>query len=150
MSCLLPVARPHRAVRRGFTLVELLVSLVVVGVLAATASTFAGHSKQDAIRVSLVSDLRHLGYAQEGYYAAAGTYAMSGQRAEATTAGAVVTRMSLLPMYTPSAGNTIDITNGTGQRFQATARNSALPFTTFCSVHFGVNQTNRVTCFNFE
>jgi prepilin-type N-terminal cleavage/methylation domain-containing protein len=60
---------------RGFTLVELLVVIVVIGILATVAVVKFGQARDEAFRSVLVSDLRNLVVSQEVYFASHGTYA---------------------------------------------------------------------------
>jgi type II secretion system protein G len=60
--------------RRGFTLVELLVVVVVIGVLAAIAIPKFQNSKGKANAASLKSDLRNIATAQEAYFYENSTY----------------------------------------------------------------------------
>ena len=58
----------NRARTSGFTLVELMVVVVVLGVLVAIAIPKFSNTKAKAIDASMKSDLRNLASAQEGYY----------------------------------------------------------------------------------
>lgn len=60
--------------RRGFTLVELLIVVVIIGVLAAIAIPKFQDTKGKANATSLRSDLRNMATAQEAYYYENGTY----------------------------------------------------------------------------
>jgi prepilin-type N-terminal cleavage/methylation domain-containing protein len=63
----------HR--RQGFTLIELLVVIVIIGILAAMASSFFWRSKEQAFKATLQSDLRVLAAHQENYFATNFQYA---------------------------------------------------------------------------
>ena len=58
----------NRARNSGFTLVELMVVVVVLGVLVAIAIPKFSNTNAKAIDASMKSDLRNLASAQEGYY----------------------------------------------------------------------------------
>ncbi|HKK07472.1 MAG TPA: prepilin-type N-terminal cleavage/methylation domain-containing protein [Gemmatimonadota bacterium] len=53
----------------GFTLIEMMVVLVVIGILAAIAIVSFGSSTQKAQITAMKSDLRNLVSAEQGYYA---------------------------------------------------------------------------------
>jgi type IV pilus assembly protein PilA len=54
--------------RAGFTLVELLVVIVILGILATLAVPRYAASREEAFRAAAVSDLRNLSNAQELYW----------------------------------------------------------------------------------
>lgn len=56
------------SVRRGFTLVELLIAVVVVGLLAAMTIPRLGASKDRAFRATMKSDLRSLSTSQASHF----------------------------------------------------------------------------------
>ena len=58
----------------GFTLVEVLVVLVIVGLLAAVGFPALWEQRASARRVTLQADVRNVGLLAEAYYAEAGTY----------------------------------------------------------------------------
>lgn len=67
------VSRP--VARDGFTLVELLVVVAVIGILAAIALPRLGASRQKASRAAGLADLHHIATAQEGFFADSNRYA---------------------------------------------------------------------------
>lgn len=61
--------------RQGFTLVELLLVVVVVGILTATAVPKLSGAKSSAYVATMRSDLKNLVVSAESHYADNGTYA---------------------------------------------------------------------------
>lgn len=60
--------------RAGFTIIELLVVMVVIGLLAAIAAPKFTGTKQKGTRATGISDLRNLATAQESYFSDNGVY----------------------------------------------------------------------------
>ena len=60
--------------RTGFTLVELLVVIVVIGMLASIAIPKFANSKQKTALAAMKSDLRNLVTAEQAYFSDWGTY----------------------------------------------------------------------------
>lgn len=79
----------------GFTLIELLLVVVIIGILAAIATSQYATVKERARVSGMISDLRNLSSAQEGYLESTNSYASS-----ATI---------LAPMFVPTPGNTLTI-----------------------------------------
>ncbi len=61
--------------RRAFTMVELLIVIVILGVLAAIASPRFATTRRKAFVAGMVADLRTIVSAAESHYAQDGTYA---------------------------------------------------------------------------
>ena len=123
--------------RRGFTIIELLVVVSIIGILATIALPKFSATKQRASMASMVSDLRNLVAAQEGFFSAHHDYAGSlGAMEVGGTGGAGVI------VFTPSPNNSINLeyrngANGVG--WVATAKNSAVidPQIDECGVFMG-------------
>ncbi len=111
----------------GFTLVEMLVVMVVLGILATLAIPRLQYTKERAYRTSMLSDLKNLVALQEGYFSAANDYAggiTSGPELVAKGAGGRIS-------FIPSSGNAIKMTrhNPAGARgsgWTATAKNPSV------------------------
>ena len=88
--------------RKGFTLIELLIVVVVIGVLAAIAIPKFANTKEKAVKASLLSDLKNLAAAQEGFYADSSAYA--------TTYGTTIATGQL--QFSVSQRNTLVIDGG--------------------------------------
>jgi len=97
----------HVRSRCGFTIVELLAVMVIIGVLAGVAIIKFGDSKRRAHLAVMKSDLRNLGLIAETKFSAENSYA-----------GVVPPR--------GSAGITLTF-EGTATSWSATARHQALP-----------------------
>lgn len=61
--------------RRGFTIVELLTTVAILGLLASMALLKTSQSRERAYRASMMVDLRTLVSAQEGFFSANRVYA---------------------------------------------------------------------------
>lgn len=109
----------HRRSRRGFTLVELLLVVVIIGALASIAIPKYNRIRERAARGLLMSDLRNLASAQETYLFERHTY----------TAAADSLR------YTPSSGVTVTIVEADAGGWAATAARTG--FGAKCVVHHG-------------
>lgn len=100
--------------RGAFTLIELVVVILIIGVLAAIAIPKFGASKDKAYVASMTSDLRNLVTAQESYFNDNnGRYAL-------TTA-------ALGTSYRPSTGVTVTVGDVTTTGWTATAVHAISP-----------------------
>lgn len=116
---------PHRSQmtrRKGFTLLELLIVVVIIGILAAIAIPKFSTSKEKAVIVTMKSDLRNLVVSQEAYLADTQTYYNGPLPAAALS-------------YNPSPGVTIMLSNVTVVGWAATA--TAVGTTWTCGVFVG-------------
>lgn len=111
---------------KGFTLVELLVVLVVIGILAGTALPRLSTARDQAFETTLQSDLRNLQSAQEQYYAAH----------QYTYGDAEALQGTAPPLWTESPGVTLTLTGVTSRGWAASAVHLRLPATT-CRLHVG-------------
>ena len=112
----------HR--RRGFTIVELLTVLVIIGLLASIALPKLASTRERAHVASMVSDLRNLMALQEAFYADVNDYA--GAIGAVMTMG---TGGSGTLMFTPSPGNIVTLLyrgGASGPGWAATATNPAV------------------------
>jgi prepilin-type N-terminal cleavage/methylation domain-containing protein len=86
---------------RGFTIIEILIVTVILGILAAVAIPKFFNSKEKAYLASMKSDLRNLVTAQEAYFLEEDTY----------YDGAVPSAQFA---YNPSSGVSVTLSNVTG------------------------------------
>ena len=61
--------------RKGFSLIELLIVVVIIGILAAIAIPKFANTKEKAYIAQMKSDLKNLASAQESYFSDKNTYA---------------------------------------------------------------------------
>ncbi len=104
--------------RKGFTLTELLIVVVIIGILAAIAIPKFSNTKEKAYVAAMKSDLRNLVTAEESYFADTDLY------------GSVA---NLVNYYSASAGVTIVATATGGISYNATATHSGTTQT--CAIY---------------
>jgi prepilin-type N-terminal cleavage/methylation domain-containing protein len=104
----------------GFTLVELLIVVVIIGILAVIAIPKFSNTKGKAFSAAMKSDLRNMATAQESYFYSNDIY---------TTNPASLN-------FTPSAGVAITIPEATSKGWSGTATNP-LAAGTKCALYFG-------------
>jgi prepilin-type N-terminal cleavage/methylation domain-containing protein len=110
----------HRSGRRGFTLVELLVVMVMIAILAAIAIPRFTRTREAAFRSTMIADLKNLSSHQDLYLVANATYG-----SDLASLGANV-----------SKGVTLDVTEATATGWAATAVHAALVGSQ-CGVFYG-------------
>jgi prepilin-type N-terminal cleavage/methylation domain-containing protein len=111
----------------GFTIIELLVVTIVMGILATLAIPRLQYTKERAYRASMVSDLKNLVALQEGYHSAANDYAGGITSGPEKIAKGSAGRVSFIP----SPGNALTVTyrnpaSANGPGWTATAKNPAV------------------------
>lgn len=113
-----------RPANRGFTLVELLIVIVIIGILATVAIPKYAKVKEKGYTATLKSDLRNLVTSQESYFADHNTYA--------TLADLIAENR-----YNPSSGVNMVTADETITGWSATATHPALVDITACGVYVG-------------
>ena len=120
----------HRRTRTGFTLVELLIVVVIIGILAAVAIPKFASTKEKAYLASMKHDLKNMVVVQEGYFADNTAYFSGTGTNRGTTQTAV-------QGFVPSAGVQVVATATGGTGWSAIASHSQTTKT--CSVFLGVS-----------
>jgi prepilin-type N-terminal cleavage/methylation domain-containing protein len=117
--------------RKGFTLVELLVVIVIIGILAAIAIPKFAATKDKAKLASVKTDLRNLMTAQEAYYSDFARY------------GALSATL-----FAPSSGNSW-VASGTAVSYTGTVTNTSIttpPNTCTVTVGDGSGSDGKIVC----
>ena len=119
--------------RKGFTLIELMIVIVIFGILAAIAIPKFSNTKQKAVRSSMISDLKSLAGAQEAFYSDSTRYAGSYSN----------TRGSNSVNFSPSQNNVMAITTGgSGSYWSATMTNTGYNSgSSTCGIFVGTTAT---------
>lgn len=124
--------------RRGFTIVELLTVITIIGVLASIAIPKFHATRERAVVASMISDLRNILTSQEGFYSANDDYAGGITTGPEQPGQGGSGRIS----FSPSSGNVVMLgrrTQGGSVGWWATVRNPrvTLAATDICGVYVG-------------
>lgn len=114
----------------GFTMIELLVVIVVLGILVLIAIPRLYDTKERAFVTTLKHDLRHLASAQDAYFSDNQTYAG--------------TLTDLGRLYTTSRDVNVAIDSASGSGWGATATHPGTA--TVCEIASGVQSVGPVRC----
>ena len=109
-----------RPPRRGFTLMEMIVVTVIIGILASVAIFSLRDSRSKAVTATMHSDLRNLAVAQEGFYYQHAFYAPD---------------LAQLPVGT-SPGVTLTVTSANDKGWGATADHPS-GVQSHCAIFYG-------------
>ncbi|TVP56728.1 MAG: prepilin-type N-terminal cleavage/methylation domain-containing protein [Gemmatimonadales bacterium] len=112
--------RPRPTVRAGFTLVELLIVVLIIGILAMIAIPRYMESRAHAFRSAAISDLRNLWTSQEIYWSDDTGYSNSLEELDVR----------------PSRGVDLTITAASNEGWAAQASHSFFPAMT-CGIYYG-------------
>ncbi|MFH1139171.1 MAG: prepilin-type N-terminal cleavage/methylation domain-containing protein [Pseudomonadota bacterium] len=100
--------------RKGFTLIELMIVVAIIGILAAIAIPQFASYRQRAQDSAAKSALKNLATAQENYYAEHNVYAVNADRATSSLTG-----------WTVESVITVTILGGSATAWSATAKHSS-------------------------
>ena len=110
--------------RQGFTLIEILIVVVIIGILAAVAIPKFTRTKSQGFVAMVKTDLKNLLTAEESYFASDDTYATTVQLAAAN-------------LFAPSRGVNVTMSSITTTGWSATATHAGFTGTTACGVYVG-------------
>jgi type IV pilus assembly protein PilA len=116
--------------RTGFTLIELMIVVVIIGILASIAIPKYAKTKEKAYVASMKADLRNLASAQENYAMGNG-----GAYFPATTVTNAAADSAKAPGYAPTTGVTVAILAPVTGGWSATATHVATDKT--CGIFMG-------------
>lgn len=118
-----------KKIQQGFTLIELMIVVAIIGILAAIAIPKFANTKEKAYLASMKSDLRNMATTQEAYFADFQVY-VSG------TASNVGGTTASVNGFVPSAGVTVTAAATGGTGWSATSGHSGTTKT--CAIFVGV------------
>src|SRR4026209_2686700 len=111
--------------RKGFTMIELLIVVVIIGILAAIAIPKFAATKDKAKLASVKTDVRNIETSQEAYFSDYATYAADWAALQAKTNASL------------SSGNSASVA-GVASGFTATVNNTSITTGfTKCTVQIG-------------
>jgi type IV pilus assembly protein PilA len=113
------VSLRSRSPRRGFTLIELMIVVVIIGILASIALPKFGTTKDRVFLTSVKTDLRNLASAEEAYFAENRVYTSS------------------VSGFVPSPNISIIISNADANGWSATGTNASMSTTVTCTIRVG-------------
>jgi prepilin-type N-terminal cleavage/methylation domain-containing protein len=121
--------------RKGFTQIERLIVIVIIGILAAIAIPKIANTKEKAVVASMKSDLRNLVTAQKSFFSESQDYAGGTDPNTQTNGKAGAGKVAL----SPSAGNVIVVKYGSAAGWSATVTNPAVKSTASdeCGIYVG-------------
>ncbi len=124
--------------RRGFTIIELLVVMAILGILASLGIPKLQGTRERAYVASMISDLRQMVTLQEAFFAENQDYAGGVWRAPERSGTGGRGRLS----FVPSPGNTITLSRRTANRtvgWRAEVRNPNVTTRTtdVCGIYIG-------------
>jgi len=96
---------------RGFTLIEMLMVVVIIGILVTVMIPRFANTKEKALVTTMKSDLRNLASAEESYYYDNSRY---------------TTSLAGMPSYQPSTGTSITVNEATAGGWSATAASNGV------------------------
>ena len=96
---------------RGFTLIEMLMVVVIIGILVTVMIPRFANTKEKALVTTMKSDLKNLATAEESYYYDYSSY---------------TTSLAGLPSYQASAGVSVTVNEATVGGWSATAASSGV------------------------
>jgi prepilin-type N-terminal cleavage/methylation domain-containing protein len=102
----------RRAARRGFTLIEAMIVMVIVGILAGIAIPKFSGMRREAYIASMRSDLRNLVSAEELFYSDSGRYAADPAHLNVRPSANMAVSLAVGPGYWTATATHALVTDG--------------------------------------